>query len=137
MWWIYAILSALGAAGTALLVKSSVASTSPLLATALRTAFVLPFVLIILWVNEKAAWPATGKAWLIVALSGATTALSWVFYTLAMQHGAVGPVSAVDKSSLALTFLLAFLFLGEVPTARQFVAIGLILAGSFLLIRGT
>ncbi len=134
-WWIYALLSALAAAATALLVKTSVADVPPLLATALRTAFVLPFVFGAVWLRRETGWQLPGRTWLILALSGATTALSWIFYALAMQRGKTAAVSAVDKTSLVFTFLLAFLFLRETPSARELAALALITAGTLLLIR--
>lgn len=136
MWWLYALLSALAAAATALLVKLSVAEAPPLLATAVRTAFVLPCLLAAVWWRRETGWQLTGRTWLLLALSGATTALSWSFYALAMQRGKASAVSAVDKFSLVLTFLLAFVFLREIPTPRELLALCLITAGTLLLIRG-
>jgi transporter family protein len=138
MWWIYALLSALTAAVTAILVKYGVTGMPPLQATAIRTLFVLPVVLAAVWFERGALLSSNPdkKMWIILAASGLTTALSWIFYSLAMQAGRVAPVSAVDKTSLVFAALLALLFFREIPSSRELLGLGLVVAGTFVLISG-
>jgi transporter family protein len=135
-WWLYALGSALTAALTALFVKMSVSDVPPLAATALRTAFVVPFVFVAAFFEMSGQGWRFGKInWWLFALAGLMTALSWMLYTKAMVTGKTSLVSAVDKSSLVFVALLALLFLGEVPTFKQWAGIGLVCAGILLLIK--
>lgn len=135
-WWLYAFGAAMTAALTAIFVKMSVSDMPPLAATALRTAFVVPFVF------AAASFEMAGREWRfgkinwgIFALAGLMNALSWMFYTQAMAVGKTSLVSAVDKFSLPLVAVLAIVFLNEVPTARQWAGIALVTAGILLMIR--
>jgi transporter family protein len=130
-WWIYALLSAFFAALTTLFAKVGLKGVDSDLATALRTAFVL----VIAWGVVLARGQASGvtslspRALLFLALSAGGTGLSWLCYFRALQAGPAGPVSALDKSSLAVTVLLAAVFLGERLTFKTGLGTGLILAG--------
>ena len=130
-WWIYALLSACFAALTTLFAKAGLKGVDSDLATALRTAFVL----VIAWGVVLARGQAAGvtslspRTFLFLALSAGATGFSWLFYFRALQAGPAGPVSALDKSSLAATVLLAALFLGERLTFKTGLGTGLILAG--------
>ncbi len=135
-WWIYAFASALTAALTAIFVKLSVSSLPPLAATALRTAFVVPFVL------TAASFEMAGRGWRfgkiswgIFALAGLMNALSWIFYTQAMAAGKTSLVSAVDKFSLPLVALLALIFFQEALSLRQWAGIALVNSGILLMVR--
>jgi transporter family protein len=135
-WWLYAFGAALTAALTAIFVKMSVSDMPPLAATALRTAFVVPFVFAAATVEMAGQGWKFGKiTWWIFALAGLMNALSWMFYTKAMAVGKTSLVSAVDKFSLPLVALLALVFLNEALTVKQWAGIVLVTAGILLMIR--
>ena len=135
-WWLYAFGAAVTAALTALFVKMSVSDLPPLAATALRTAFVVPFVFAAasLEMNGR-SWQLGKITWWVFALAGLMNALSWMFYTQAMAVGKASLVSAVDKFSLPLVALLALLFLNEPLTLKQWVGIVLVTGGILLMIK--
>lgn len=136
MWWIYALLSAGFAALTAILAKLGVKGVDSNVATAVRTVVVL----VLAWgivalqgnLGAVAAIPRTSLGFLV--LSGVATGASWLFYFRALQMGQASLVSAVDKSSLALTILLALVVLGEAVSLRAALGCGLILAGTALVV---
>jgi transporter family protein len=135
-WWLYALGAALTAALTAVFVKMSVSDMPPLAATALRTAFVVPFVFAAATVEMAGhSWRFGKITWGIFALAGLMNALSWMFYTKAMETGKASMVSAVDKFSLPLVALLALIFLGEALTLKQWLGIVLMTGGILLMIR--
>ena len=78
-----------------------------------------------------------GRAWLFLSLSGLATAVSWVAYFKALSMGSATPVTAIDKASLAVTMLLAIMFLGERLSWRGGIGVMLIVAGSFLASSGS
>lgn len=131
MWWIYALLSAAFAALTAILAKLGIRGVDSNVATAVRTAVVLVFAwgLVALQGNLGAVTAFGRSTWTFLVLSGVATGASWLFYFRALQAGPASLVSAVDKGSLALTILLAAVFLGEALTLRTALGSGLILAG--------
>ena len=136
MWWIYALLSAVFAALTAILAKLGVKGVDSNVATAVRTVVVL----VMSWglvalqggLGAVAAIPRASLGFLV--LSGCATGASWLFYFRALQMGPASLVSAVDKSSLALTILLAVVVLGETVSRRAALGCGLILAGTALVV---
>jgi transporter family protein len=136
MWWIYALLSALFAALTAILAKKGISNMDSDLATAIRTVVIL----IIAWIFAYAKGSVStisqlsNKNWYFVIASGAATSLSWIFYFKALQVGKVSQVAPVDKLSLALTIILSVLFLGESLTWQTAIGSLLIISGVFVLI---
>lgn len=136
MWWIFALLSAFFAALTALFAKKGLHGVNSDLATAIRTIIIL----IISWSivffkgNFKSINELTQQNWIFLVLSGIATGLSWLFYFRALQLGEMGKVAVVDKLSLALTIILAFVFLGEPMTWKTIIGGGLVVAGSLVLI---
>ena len=134
-WCIYALLSAFFAALTTLFAKGGLKGIDPDLATALRTGFVLVIAWGIVFARGQAAGVTSlsRKTLLFLALSAAGTGLSWLCYFRALQAGKAGSVSALDKSSLAMTVILAALFLGERLTFKTGMGTGLILAGILVL----
>lgn len=136
MWWFYALLSAVFAAATAILAKVGVRGVDSNVATAVRTVVVLVFAwgLVALQGNLGAVAALPGRTWTFLTLSGVATGASWLFYFRALQMGPASLVSAVDKSSLALTLVLAAMFLGETLTLRTALGCGLILAGTALVV---
>lgn len=131
MWWTYALLSAVFAALTAILAKVGVRGIDSNLATAVRTSFIVPLAWGVVTVqgNLGLVGGIARVPMLYLGLSAVATGASWLCYFKALQLGPASLVSAVDKSSLALTILLAALFLGETLTVRTAVGCGLILAG--------
>lgn len=132
MWWTYALLSAVFAALTAILAKVGVRGIDSNVATAVRTSVVLVIAwgVVALQGNLGAVAGISRSSLLFLVLSAGATGASWLCYFKALQMGSASLVSAVDKSSLALTILLAALFLGETLTLRTAIGCALILAGT-------
>lgn len=136
MWWIYALLSALFAALTAVFAKKGITHVNSDLATAIRTVVIL----VIAWgiVFFKGAQVNIGSLtrqnWLFLVLSGLATGLSWIFYFKALQLGKVSQVAPVDKMSVAIAIVLSVAFLGEVLTWKMAAGALLIISGTLILI---
>ncbi len=136
MWQVYAILSAIFAALTAIFAKVGVSNVNSHLATAIRTVVIL----LITWGIVFATVPlrevkdVSRNCLIFLVLSGCATGLSWLFYFKALQVGEASKVAPVDKLSVVFTIILAFLFLGEPLSAKVIVGGLLILAGSLVLI---
>lgn len=130
-WLFFALLSAVFASLTAMLAKLAVTGVNSNLATAIRTCFVLVFAWgIAFWRGDTAGLASlTPRSWLLLALSGVATGASWLAYFRALQLGAVSRVAPIDKLSVALTVLLAFVLLGEKPTTGSLAGAALITAG--------
>ncbi len=136
MWWIYALLSALFAALTAVLAKIGIKGVDTNLATAIRTVVILLVAWgIVFWRGGIETLPTlTRQNWLFLVLSGVATGLSWIFYFKALQLGKVSQVAPVDKLSVAIAILLSVLFLGEVLTWKAAIGAALIIGGTLVLI---
>lgn len=136
MWWLYALLSALFAALTAIFAKIGVSAVNSNLATAIRTIIIL----IIAWGIVLARGEAKGLSGLskynllFLVLSGIATGLSWIFYFKALQLGKVSQVAPVDKLSVALTIILSVIFLHEALTLKTAIGALLIIGGTLVLI---
>lgn len=136
MWKFYALLSALCAALTAIFAKIGVRDIDSSLATAIRSLFILPLV----WgiALFAGSWrdmnSIQGKTWLFLLLSALATGCSWLFYFKALQLGEAAKVAPLDKLSVPLTILFAFLFLGEKLDWQTICGGLLITAGSLLLL---
>jgi transporter family protein len=136
MWWIYALLSALFAALTAIFAKIGIKGVDTDLATAIRTVVIL----LIAWaiVLVKGAGNGIGGLtrlnWMFLVLSGFATGLSWIFYFKALQLGKVSQVAPVDKLSVAIAIILSVIFLGEPLTIKSASGAALIIAGTLVLI---
>ena len=133
-WKIQAILAALFAGLTSILAKSGMKTLGPDVSLALRTGFV--FALIVanafIWTAGRpvaALAAARPRDLVLLALSGLTTSLSWIFYYRAMKTGTVSFVALVDKGSIIVTLLLSFLLLHEPFTTKTACGGGLILLG--------
>ncbi len=136
MWWIYALLSALFAALTAIFAKIGIAGVDSDLATAIRTAVILVIAWAITLVKGsfENISALTRFNWIFLVLSGCATGLSWIFYFKALQLGQVSQVAPVDKLSVALAIILAAIFLKESLTWQTAIGALLILAGTLVLI---
>ncbi len=135
-WMIYALLSALFAALTAIFGKLGLKSIDSDLATAIRTFFVLMITWGFVFYRSKAdgIYNLSRQNWLMLLLSAIATGLSWLFYYRAMQIGNVSQVSIIDKSSVVITLILAFVFLKEPVTPKILLSGGLIFAGMMVMV---
>jgi len=136
MWWFYAILSAVFASLTAIFAKIGVADIHSNLATAIRTliVFVMLWVIVIVRGETKGISSISKQGVFFLIASGIATGLSWLFYFKAIKIGNVSQVAPVDKLSLALTIILAVVFLGESLTLKTAIGAALILAGTLVMI---
>lgn len=136
MWWIYALLSAVFAALTAIFAKIGVAHINSNLATAIRTTVVLlmAWAIVLARGEQKETHLLTKHSLIFLTISGIATGLSWIFYFKALQMGKVSEVAAIDKLSLALTIILSATFLGESLNLKTIIGAGLIIAGTVVLI---
>ncbi|HEY5405770.1 MAG TPA: EamA family transporter [Ginsengibacter sp.] len=136
MWWIYALLSALFAALTAIFAKVGIKGVDTDLATAVRTIVILIIAWGIAFFRGGAATihTLTKQNIIFLCLSGIATGLSWIFYFKALQLGKVSQVAPVDKLSVALAIILSVIFLGEALTPRIVIGALLIIAGTIVLI---
>lgn len=136
MWWIYALLSALFASLTAIFAKVGITNVNSDLATAIRTVVILIVAWGIVFArNEQKGLQVLSKHNLLfLIISGLATGLSWIFYFKALQLGKVSQVAPVDKLSVALTIMLAAVFLKEVLTFKLVLGALFIIAGTIILI---
>lgn len=134
-WLIYAVLSAVFAALTSIFAKIGISGIDSNLATAIRTCVVLVLAWVIVLYTGKAGGigSISGKGWIFLVLSGAATGMSWLFYYKALQMGPASKVAPIDKFSVVLTVIMAFVFLGEKPDVKTIAGAALIAAGTLLL----
>lgn len=134
-WQLWAMLSAVFAALTAIFAKVGVEDINPDLATFIRTTIVLASFAIILFATGQFSRPGpiSGKTLLFLVLSGLATGASWLCYFRALKLGPATLVAPIDKLSVVLVALFAFVFLGERPSASGWLGIGLIAAGAVIL----
>ena len=136
MWWLYALLSALFAALTAIFAKVGIKGVDTDLATAIRTVVILIIAWgIAMFRGDVSSIQALSKQNIIfLCLSGIATGLSWIFYFKALQLGKVSQVAPVDKMSVAIAIIFAVVFLGEPLTWKTALGALLIIGGSLVLI---
>jgi transporter family protein len=136
MWWIYALLSALFAALTAIFAKIGIKGVDTDLATAIRTVVILLIAwAIVLYKGTNQGISGLSKLnWTFLVLSGCATGLSWIFYFKALQLGKVSQVAPVDKLSVAIAIILSVIFLGEPLTLKTGMGALLIISGTLVLI---
>jgi transporter family protein len=134
-WLFWALLSALFAAATALLAKVGISGIDSNLATAIRTSVILIFTWAIALSLEKhhALAEISRRSWLFLVLSGVCTGLSWLCYFRALQMGPASSVAPVDKLSVVLVMLGAWLFLGEHLSPLKLVGGSLVTLGAIVL----
>ena len=135
-WQMYAVVSAIAAGATAVLAKAGLAGVPSNLATAVRTAMVLVLAVGIVFASGEhrgAVEKLSGRAWLFLGLSAVATAVSWLAYFKALSLGPATPVTAIDKASLVVTWLLSVAFLGEAMGWRSGLGVALVVAGAFLM----
>lgn len=134
-WFYWALLSAIFAALTAIFVKVGIQDVDADLATLIRTAIIIVALSVFVvstgkWTNPFGLSP---KTWLFLGLSGLATGISWVCYFRALKIGDVSRVAPVDKFSLVLAAVFAYVFLGERPSFQEWLGIAMIAGGVLLL----
>ena len=136
MWAIFAILSAIFAALTSILAKVGIEGVNSNLATAVRTIVVVLMIWFMVFVtgNLNGIVDISKKSWLFLILSGLATGASWLCYYKALQLGEVSKVVPIDKLSIVITIILAFIFLGEQITLKTLIGCCLIIIGTFVMI---
>ena len=136
MWFLFAILSALFAALTSILAKIGIEGVNSNLATAIRTVVVvaMSWGMVFLTNAQTSIGEIGKKSWLFLILSGLATGASWLCYYRALQAGEASKVVPVDKLSVVITLILAFVFLHEEFTAKAFIGCVLIGAGTLIMV---
>ena len=129
MWFIFALFSAIFAALSSILAKVGIDGVNSNLATAIRTAVVvlMAWVLVFITKTENNILYIGRKSWIFLILSGLSTGVSWLCYYRALQIGDASKVVPIDKLSVVITLVLAFIFLHENFTVKSL--IGCILIG--------
>lgn len=136
MWLILALLSAVFAALTSILAKVGIEGVNSNLATAIRTAVVLVMAwgMVFLTGAQGGLGAISTKSWVFLILSGLATGISWLCYYKAIQMGDVSKVVPIDKLSVVITLVLAFIFLHEQFTPKSFFGCLLIGAGTLVMV---
>jgi transporter family protein len=135
-WFFWALLSAVFAALTAIFAKVGLEGVDSDLATLVRTFVIMAVLIVFVHVTRKWSNPFefSSRTWLFLVLSGLATGASWVCYFRALKIGAASKVAPVDKLSLLLVAVFAFLFLNERPSVREWV--GILMVGAGVLVLG-
>lgn len=136
MWFLLALLSSIFAGLTSILAKIGISNVNSTLATAIRTAVVLIMAWGMVFINgsENGISDISRKSWIFLILSGIATGASWLCYYKALQIGDVSKVVPVDKLSVVITLILAFVFLHEKFTAKSVLGAFLITAGTLIMV---
>ena len=136
MWLIFALLSAVFAALTSILAKVGIEGVNSNLATAIRTIVVvfMSWGMVFLTHAQSGLPDISRKSWLFLILSGLATGASWLCYYRALQLGNASKVVPIDKLSVVITLVLAFVFLHEQFTAKSLAGCVLIAAGTLLMV---
>lgn len=134
-WLVWALLSAVFAAMTAIFAKIGIQGVDSDLATLVRTGFIIVILAAFVWSTGKWSNPLelSSRTWIFLGLSGLATGASWVCYFRALQLGEASKVAPVDKLSLVLVAVFAVIFLGERPVAREWVGILMVACGVLVL----
>ncbi len=136
MWFVFAILSAIFAALTSILAKVGIEGVNSNLATAIRTVVVvvMAWVMVFLTNTQKGITQISSKSWIFLILSGLATGASWLCYYKALQIGEASKVVPIDKLSVVITLVLAFIFLHEEFTIKSLIGCVLIGAGTLVMV---
>ena len=136
MWFIFALLSAIFAALTSILAKVGIDGVNSNLATAVRTGVVLimSWGMVFLTNAQSGIGDISRKSWLFLILSGLATGASWLCYYKALQIGEASKVVPIDKLSVVITLVLAFIFLHEQFTFKSLIGCVLIGAGTLIMV---
>lgn len=136
MWLLFAALSAVFAALTSILAKVGIDGVSSNLATAIRTCVVVLMSWLMVFItNEQSGLSGISKkSWIFLILSGIATGASWLCYYKAIQIGDVSKVVPIDKLSVVITLVLAFVFLHEKFTVKSAVGCVMITVGTLVMV---
>ncbi len=136
MWFIFALLSAVFAALTSILAKVGINGVNSNLATAIRTVVVviMAWGMVFLTNAQNGLFGISRKSWLFLILSGLATGASWLCYYKALQIGEASKVVPIDKLSVVITLILAFIFLHETFTTKSLIGCILIGAGTLIMV---
>lgn len=135
MWFLFAILSAIFAALTSILAKVGITGVNSNLATAVRTGVVLIFAWIMVLVtnSQGGITEISKRSWIFLVLSGIATGISWLCYYKALQIGDTSRVVPIDKLSVVITLVLAFIFLNDTFTLKSLIGCVLLTAGTLVM----
>lgn len=136
MWFVFALLSAVFAALTSILAKIGISGVNSTLATAIRTVVVVVMAWGMVFLTNAQGGMAeiSKKSWLFLVLSGVATGASWLCYYRALQLGDVSKVVPIDKLSVVITLVLAFVLLHEQFTAKSLIGCLLLGAGTLVMV---
>ncbi|MCL2697829.1 MAG: EamA family transporter [Oscillospiraceae bacterium] len=136
MWILFALLAAFFAALVSILAKVGIDGVNSNLAVAIRTCVVLVMAWGMVFITGKQNEIAdiTQKSWVFLILSGCATGVSWLFFYKALQLGEVSKVVPIDKLSIVITLIMAFIILGEAVTAKTIIGAVLITIGTLLFV---
>lgn len=136
MWLLFAFLSAIFASLTSILAKIGIDGVNSNLATGIRTIVVviMAWVMVFITNNQSGIMQISKKSWLFLILSGLATGASWLCYYYALQIGEVAKVVSIDKLSVVLTVILAFIFLHESLTFKSMIGCLLITVGTLIMV---
>lgn len=136
MWFVYALGSAVFAALTSILAKIGIDGVNSNLATAVRTVVVvvMSWVMVFITNNQDGLMHISKRSWLFLILSGLATGASWLCYYKALQIGEASKVVPIDKLSVVITLILAFVFLHEQFTIKSLIGCVLITIGTLVMV---
>lgn len=136
MWLLFAVLSSVFAALTSILAKVGIEGVGSNLATAIRTCVVvlMSWIMVFITNQQGGLTEISKRSWIFLILSGLATGLSWLCYYKALQMGEASKVVPIDKMSVVLTLVLAFVFLHESFTWKSIVGCILITAGTVFMV---
>ena len=136
MWFIMALLSAVFASLTSILAKVGIEGVNSNLATAIRTVVVviMSWGMVFITNTQGGISDISRKSWIFLILSGLATGASWLCYYKALKDGLASVVVPIDKLSVVITLILAFVFLHEDFTAKSLIGCALIGAGTLLMV---
>ena len=136
MWFVFALLSAIFAALTSILAKVGIDGVNSNLATAIRTVVVVAMAwgMVFLTNTQGGILEISRKSWIFLILSGLATGASWLCYYKALQIGDASKVVPIDKLSVVITLVLAFIFLQEKFTAKSLIGCVLIGLGTLIMV---
>ena len=136
MWCLFALLSAIFAALTSILAKIGIEGVHSNLATAIRTVVVviMSWGMVFLTNTQNGITEISKKSWIFLILSGLATGASWLCYYRALQMGEASKVVPIDKSSVVITLVLAFIILHEQVTVKSMIGCVLIGLGTLMMV---
>jgi transporter family protein len=137
MWVFYAFLSAIFAAGVAIVGKLGLKNLDSTLATTVRSIIMALFLIAVSLSLKKFNGfnfhSLSGRDWVLIVFAGIFGALSWLFYFFALKNGPATPVVAIDRLSMVFVFIMAMIFLGEPFSFKTLIGVILMVGGAILI----